>query len=183
MLSDGILAVKEPPGRGFVDQNHWRRRCRIRIGEQAAADERNAHGAEIAGCDAAHRYLRLRGGFGFTTDDTERIGEAGIEWMLSGDGCRIDARQALSLLEYPARERVDLLEVWVAAKVDRITARRQLILGLQHSPDRKPASTCWSRQKLLMSSVAPMTSITARAHSAITRMARSRERSPPADEP
>ena len=39
--------------------------------------------------------------------------------MLSGDGRRIDARQAFSLLEYPARERVDLLEVRVAAKVDR----------------------------------------------------------------
>ncbi len=47
----------------------------------------------------------------------------------------------------------------------------------------KPASTRWMCQKLLMRSVAPITSITASAHSATTSAERTRVRSPPTEAP
>ena len=176
-----IAAREEPPRRGLVDHEHRGGVGAVALLEQAPAAKRQADRPEVPGRHAAHGDLGPGAGLGFTPDDGERVGEAGIEWMVAGDGHRVHARQAAGARDERAGEAVDLLEIRPRLEIDRVAGRGQLELRLEDAGRRKPGSTCMSRQKLRMSSPAPTTSTAASASSATTSAARTRLRPGPGD--
>ena len=105
----------------------------VAVAEEPPANEPESYGPEILRADAPDGDLRPRLRLGFAADDGERVGEAGIERMIAGDGGRLDAGERGGALEQRGIERVLLLEVRPLPEVDRIARGRKLILGLQYA--------------------------------------------------
>ena len=58
-FSDRVLAGKKFIGECLIDYHYLLRIRPVGFGEDSAANERNAHGFEIAGAGDAHRAIRL----------------------------------------------------------------------------------------------------------------------------
>ena len=133
LCADRFAIGKEPPRRRGVDERDRRGGRVVAVAEEPPANEPESDGPEILRADAPDGDLRPRPRFGFAADDGERVGEAGIERMVAGDGGRLDAGERGGALEQRGVEGVLLLEVRPLPEVDRIARGRELILGLQHA--------------------------------------------------
>ena len=133
LLSNGIAAGEQTIGRRLVDHDDRRGFGAVGVLEQPPAHEAKPDRAEIAGCNPAHRHLGEVARLGLASDDRKRVGEAGAQRMAAGDGHGLDAGKRRRAREQRRVEPVNRLDVGPIAEVERIAARRQLELGLQHA--------------------------------------------------